>query len=52
MIRDSIDCFGINHNFSENNQIGNIFPYFRVSVNDWIARLLSERNFMISKIDD
>lgn len=52
MIRDSINGFGIDHNFSENNQIGNVFPHFGVPVNDWVARLLSERNFMIPKIND
>lgn len=52
MIGDTINGFGINHNLSENNQIGNVFSDFGISVNDRVTRLLIERNIMIPEIDD
>lgn len=52
MIGDTINGFGINHHLSENNQIGNVFSDFGIPVNDWVTRLLIERNIMIPEIDD
>ena len=52
VIRNSINRFGIHHNLSEYNKIGNVFSDFGIPVNDWIARLLSERNIVIPEIDN
>lgn len=50
MVSDAINGFSINHHFSKHNKVGNVFPYFGITINEWVARLLRERDFMISKI--
>lgn len=51
MIGDAFDCFRINYNFAKNNQIGDIFTHFAITISDWVSQLLKIRNLVVFKIN-
>lgn len=52
VIRDALYRLGINNDFSENNEIGNILTHFRVSIVNRETCLLRVWDVVMAKIDD
>ena len=47
MIRDSINGFGVDDDFIENNKIWDIFPDFNITIMQRISGLLGKRNVLV-----